>query len=242
MSRRNAVNFSELYAGFEAPIAAFDCGEKCAPYNERGVPFCCDTKHAVPAIYQSEWEYLQKNTDLWHLWQGADPTQNQQLVDETPEGMILVECLGHRQCQRGYRSLSCRAFPFFPYLDSNLDFIGLSYYWEYQDRCWVISNLQTVTAGYCQQFIHTFDQLFAKMPGERDSYAYHSAQMRRLFTRQKRAIPLLHRDGEVYKISPCTERMRKVQPVNLPKYGPYKIAARFPFPDESPILIETGQA
>jgi hypothetical protein len=240
MSENNSTNFARLYAGFEAPIAAFDCGKKCAPYNERGVPFCCDTQHAVPAVYQTEWEYLENNTDLWHLWQGADPTQTEQLKDETPEGMLLLECLGHRLCQRGFRSLSCRAFPFFPYLDSSLDFIGLSVYWEYQDRCWVISNLQVVTGEYRQQFINAFDRLFAQMPGERDSYTHHSAQMRRQFARQRRTIPLLHRDGEIYKISPSTERMRRVQPENLPKFGPYKIAAELPFPDELPFMIETG--
>jgi hypothetical protein len=232
MSKKAPLNYARLYAGFQAPITVLDCGKKCAPHNEHGVPFCCDTRHAVPTVYEAEWEYLSQNTDLWHIWQPEDPLELKQLQLETPEGMLLVECLGHRLCQRGFRSLTCRAFPFFPYLNTEKEFIGLSYYWEYEDRCWVISNLQVVTLEYRDQFIHTFERVFAEMPEERDAYARHSAHMRRLFIRQRRTIPLLTRDGLTYKISPRTEQMRQVSAGSLPKFGPYKVAALLPFPDE----------
>lgn len=225
-------NFARLYAGFQAPIAALDCGKKCAPYNEYGVPFCCDTSHAVPAAYQAEWEYLQKNTNLWHLWQPDDDADFQLVRSDTPENMHLIECLGHTQCQRSFRSLTCRAFPFFPYLNSCHEFIGLSYYWEYEDRCWVISNLRVVTPEYIQQFVTTFDTLFAQQPEERQAYARHSLFMRRRFARQGQAVPLLHREGGVYKVSPHHEGMRRVHAEILPKFGPYQVAARLPFPDE----------
>ena len=64
--------FTTIYAGFRSPIAELDCGRKCAPYNENAVPFCCDTRHAVPTAYKSEWVYLQANTDQWHLWEGEN--------------------------------------------------------------------------------------------------------------------------------------------------------------------------
>jgi hypothetical protein len=224
--------FSGLYARFEAPITALDCGKKCAPYNEHGVPFCCDTRHAVPVAYNQEWAYLNAKTDLWHIWQGADPEETRQLEDETPDGMVLIACLGHTLCQRGYRSLTCRAFPFFPYLDAEKEFLGLSYYWEYADRCWVISNLQVVSPEYRGQFVEAFEDLFAQMPQERESYARHSAHMRRVFLRQRRTIPLLHRDGCTYKISPRTGKLRQIDTASLPKYGPYRIMAQLPFPDE----------
>lgn len=225
-------NFASLYARFEAPISALDCGKKCAPYNEHGVPFCCDTRHAVPVAYDEEWKFLQANTGLWHLWQGENAEETRELASETPDGMVLIACLGHLACQRGFRSLTCRAFPFFPYLDSEKEFIGLSYYWEYDDRCWVISNLQVVSPEYRQQFIDAFENLFAQMPPERDSYARHSAHMRRVFSRWRRTIPLLHRDGSTYKISPRSGKLRQVDAASLPKYGPYKITAQMPFPDE----------
>lgn len=222
----------EIYAHFDAPIAALNCGSKCAPYNDRGVPFCCDTHHAVPTAYHEEWQFLKLNTDLWHVWEPLDQQEKARLQAETTDGMVLIECLGHHHCQRAFRSLTCRAFPFFPYLDSKREFLGLTYYWEYQDRCWVVSNLHVVSLEYRQQFLDTFDLLFARMPEERESYAHQSAQMRRVFTRRRRTIPLLHRDGLTYKVSPTSERMRHVEPKNLPKYGPYRIAAALPFPDE----------
>lgn len=226
------VNFEELYQRFQAPIAKFNCGDKCAPYNERGVPFCCDIHHAVPTVYQAEWEYLQSHTDLWHLWEGDDPEETAELQKQTPTGQLLVGCLGAELCQRGFRSITCRAFPFFPYLTRSGDFIGLSYYWEYEDRCWVISNLKLVSPDYRAEFIAAYEELFEKMPEERENFRYHSIIMRRIFGRRKRSVPLLHRNGGAYKITPRNGRMRRVVVENLPKFGPYKLAAELPFPDE----------
>jgi hypothetical protein len=221
-----------LYAGFNAPIAEFDCGERCAPHNENGVPFCCDTRHAVPTAPQSEWEYLQQNSDLWREWEAQEPGETQRLQDETPEGHVLIACKGHALCQRGFRSLTCRAFPFFPYVTGQGEFAGISYYWDYEDRCWVISNLAVVTRQYREGFIKTYDRLFKLEPEEFENFKQHSEAMRKVFEREKRSIPLLHRNGEVYKVSPTSERMRSTSYDKLPKFGPYKIAAELPFPDE----------
>ena len=226
--------FRELYARFQSPISELDCGEKCAPYNQRGVPFCCDTRHAVPTAYQAEWRYLQENTDLWRRWNGGGGAELRRLQAETPPGQVLVACLGPDRCQRAYRALTCRAFPFFPYIDSRGAFLGLSYYWEYEDRCWVISNLHVVTPAYRAECIAAFETLFERLPQEVDNFAHHSAVMRKAFRGLRRAIPLLHRNGQTYKISPRTERLRRVPVERLPKFGPYKIAASLPFPDEVP--------
>lgn len=232
MSGSKLLEFPALYAGFDAPITAFNCGDKCAPYNENGVPFCCDHRHAVPTAYQAEWEYLQANTDLWHEWESNDPVETAALRKQTPDGQVLIGCRGAAACQRGFRSVTCRAFPFFPYFNTNGEFIGLSYYAEYEDRCWVISNLQLVSPTYRAEFIRAYDALFEQMPEERDNFSYHSKLTRRLFARQGRSVPLLHRNGGSYKISPRTGRMRRVSTDSLPKFGPYKIAAELPFPDE----------
>ena len=224
--------FRALYADFQSPINALNCGEKCAPYNEYGVPFCCDTRHAVPTAYQSEWSYLVENTDLWHLWQGETTTETHRLQQDTPPGQVLIECLGHSRCQRAYRSLTCRAFPFFPYFTSQASFIGLSYYWEYEDRCWVISNLQAVSPIYRDEFIWAYEKVFERYPDEHQTFYSHSAEMRRVFQAHRRAIPLLHRNGGVYKVTPHNERLRRTSPDQLPIFGPYKLAAILPFPDE----------
>ncbi len=225
-------DFAELYQAFQAPIAALDCGDRCAPYNEHGVPFCCDTRHAVPAAYQAEWVHLQANTDLWHAWQSSDPQVTADLQSQAPPGVVLIECLGARLCQRGFRALSCRSFPFFPYFDRAGKFIGLSVYWEYEDRCWVINNLQAVSEAYRQEFVAAYDRLFELLPDEAETFRQFSTRMRRSFGQRRRAIPLLHRDGQDYLVDPGSGRLDPVELASLPKFGPYEIAAALPFPDE----------
>jgi len=232
MTGLNQEDFAGLYARFRSPITTLDCGDRCAPYNERGAPFCCDTRHAIPTAYQAEWEYLRVNTDLWHLWKADDSALTIELQEQTPAGQVLIECLGHTRCQREFRSLTCRAFPLYPYITREAEFIGLSYYWDYEDRCWVISNLQVVTPEYLGEFIAAYDSLFSRKPGELENFRYHSTIMRRVFGRRRRAIPLLHRNGNAYKIAPGSGRKRRVTPEEMPKFGPYKIAAEMPFPDE----------
>jgi hypothetical protein len=163
MNRITAEEFAEIYARFQAPLAALDCGQRCAPYNEGGAPFCCDTHHAVPAAYQAEWKYLQSNTDLWHLWAGRTPAETEQIEALAPEGQVLIACKGYQLCQRGFRSLTCRAFPFFPYITRQGQFIGLSVYWEYEERCWVINNMQVVSKLFRQEFVQaaSFDPAVA---------------------------------------------------------------------------------
>jgi hypothetical protein len=227
-----AEEFADVYARFHAPIAALDCGQRCAPYNEGGAPFCCDTHHVVPAAYQTEWKYLQDHTDLWHLWEGRTPAETAELTAQAPEEQVLIECKGYLLCQRNFRSLACRAFPFFPYITLQGQFIGLSVYWEYEDRCWVINNLQVVSRAYREEFFRNFDHLFTRMPEEFDVFRQFSMRMRRVFGRRHSTIPLFHRNGSFYKISPRTGRGRRAAPETFHKYGLYKIAAQLPFPDE----------
>lgn len=223
--------FSHLYAIFDAPITHLDCGLKCAPYNEKRVPFCCDIRHAVPTAYLSEWAFLKDNTDLWHLWQEQEDGRGE-LEKQTPDGQVLIACKGHEHCVREYRSLTCRSFPFFPYISRLGEFLGLSVYWEYSDRCWVISNLEQVSPEYLKQFVAAYEQLFALKPEEFENFHYHSKMMRRIFGRRKRRIPLLHRNGFAYLVSPGTGQMRRMPVGKLPKYEPYRTAGKLLFPDE----------
>jgi len=222
------ADIRSLYDGFDAPISAFDCGQKCAPHNPSGKPFCCDICHAVPAAYQEEWNYLQKNTDLWHKWCGdeCDDEQDEQqaeLVAETPENMLLLACLGPAKCQRPFRALSCRQFPFFPYVTSDYRFIGMAYDWEFENVCWVVSNLGAVTETYRQQFVQTHDRLFAFSQEAFDSYHLHSERMRAHYANLRCRIALLHRNGGYYLLSPGSERLARVDVERLPQFGPYKL-------------------
>lgn len=216
-----------LYDGFDSPVTSLDCGKKCAPHNPDGKPFCCDICHAVPAAYDSEWKYLERHTDLWHAWRGDEcgslkQMERVQLKNATPKGMILLACLGPSQCRRDFRALSCRQFPFFPYVTSAYRFVGLAYEWEFESKCWVISGLSRVTRKYREEFIRTYDHLFAMFQNEFENYAFHSERMRAEFLNRKRRIPLLHRNGKSYLVSPASERMYLVSPSGLPKFGPYR--------------------
>ncbi|HLF27138.1 MAG TPA: hypothetical protein VJG32_12435 [Anaerolineae bacterium] len=220
MPRPTPEDWATLLANFEAPIAAFDCGQYCAPHNN-GEPVCCSTQHAIPVVFVEEWQHLKAQSDLWHLFKPRN-AHERQMKDELTSASRLVECKGFRCCERENRSLACRAFPFFPYVTRKGDFIGLAYYWYFEDRCWVISNLRIVTREYVEQFVATYEELFRRMPAEQAHFREYSATMRRLFSRWGRAIPLLHRAGGFYLISPRTGRLRRTSPDRFPQHGPYK--------------------
>jgi hypothetical protein len=225
-------DFPHLYAAFNRPITNLDCGDKCAPYNEYGIPFCCDPRHAIPTAYQAEWAYLQANTDLWHMWLPEEEIETYRLREQTPTGQVLVECLGYKFCQRSFRTITCRSFPFYPYITRENEFIGLSYYWEYEDRCWVISNLDAVTPEYRSAFVSVYDAIFEIDPQERLNYSYHASIMRRIFGRKHRSIPLLHKDGFTYELNPNNGQLHRVSVDHLPKFDPYRLVSELPFPDE----------
>ena len=231
MMRDSEINFESLYQKFNSPIAEFDCGMRCGPLNEGGIPFCCDIKYVVPTVYDEEWEYLREVTDLWEVWKD-NSEDAEELRKMLPDGQYLVKCKGHLSCQRNFRSVTCRSFPFFPYLTGDGSFIGLSYYWEYEDLCWVISNLHVVSMKYKKEFIIAFDEILAKIPGEAIEFMHQSLRMRQEFIRQKREIPILHRNGGYYYLHPESGNLREVQSGEFPKHGNYKIMADMPFADE----------
>ena len=218
-----------LFNGFNSPIAKLDCGKKCAPHNPNGKPFCCDICHAVPAAFQSEWTYFNSTTDLWHKYRGDECHASREADagravrdSDLPSGMVLLACLGPDKCQRDYRALSCRAFPFFPYISSDYRFIGLACEWEFESVCWVISNLNSVTDKYRAEFISAFDFLLATFDDIFDNYATHSERLRADASSKRKRFPLLHRNGRAYLVSPRSERMQRVDAASLPRYGFYR--------------------
>lgn len=226
-NRHYPLDFRSLYDGFHSPITLVDCGKFCAPHNPDGKPFCCDICSAVPVAYRQEWEYLQPNTSLWHKWRGdecareaIDPAG---LLAQTPEHLLLLACKGPAFCERENRAISCRQFPFFPYITSDFRFIGLTYDWEFVNKCWVLSHLDQVSKGYLQEFISTFDQLFSAMLEDLDAYTTLSEETREHYAKLKRRFPVLHRNGNWYLVSPVNETMRKISPASLPRFQPYSI-------------------
>ena len=117
--------FQEIYRGLAMPLCEIDCGLKCGPYNDYGVPICCDINQVIPAAFELEWSYLKENTDLWEPWSSSGPLA-EELQEELLDGQVLLACQGYQDCQRDFRALTCRAFPFYPYLEWRaLGFLGL---------------------------------------------------------------------------------------------------------------------
>jgi hypothetical protein len=219
-------NYQIWYALFNTPLITTDCGTLCAPHNPNQKPFCCDICYAVPFAYHPEWDYLKKNTDLWHIWRGDECTDNPEdpriLSTAISGSTTLLACLGPDLCQRQFRSLSCRQFPFFPYITSKHIFIGLAYNWDFEDTCWMISHLGQLSDNFRVEFVNFYDNFFLSQPQELHHYGKRSAQMRAEFISQKRSITILHRDGGYYLLRPINERLRVVTPDRLPRFGYYR--------------------
>lgn len=220
-----ALNLRAIYQQFNTPVTEFDCGLKCAPFNSNGIPFCCDICHAVPAVYLQEWVYLRQRTDLWSVWRGDECAQEHEnpaeLRAQTPEHMTLLACKGPAHCQRQFRAISCRQFPFFPYITGKGRFIGLAYEWRYEPTCWVISHLASVTEAFRAEFIRLYDELLGLWDEEFLSYVLLSQEMREHFIAEKRRIPLIHRKGGYYLLDPTNERLQRISADALPRFGPY---------------------
>lgn len=211
--------YVDIFASFGANVVGLDCGKKCAPHNG-GIPVCCDTGHAIPIISKNEWTVLSQRSDMWHKFKAVTPDAKQVLSDLS-SACMAVECKGARLCERDNRSMACRAFPFFPYIDKNDNIIGLSYYWNFADRCWVISNMGKVRREFVQQFLKSYDTLFAADPEERQVFRDHSATMRRVFSRKGEPIYVIQPDMTYLMIKPKGAGTKLVQASDLPSFPPY---------------------
>jgi len=224
--------FRELYKQFSSPLSEIDCGKKCGPYNDFGVPVCCDIRLVIPAAYEGEWAYLRKKTDLWHPWKGEEDYGSDELEKDLQDGQVLLECLGYQHCQRGYRSITCRAFPFYPYLTGAGVFQGLVYYRDFRQSCWIINNLGVVSQQFKEEFQKAYEILFETYPGTREAYLDFSAAMREETARLEESLVLLDFSGNLCLVDPRTEIVRRGSYQDLEAYGPFRVARELVFPDE----------
>ena len=219
------LDVADLYSRFASPICEIDCGQICRQYNPSGKPFCCDICVTVPVALKEEWAYLKPNTRLWHRLRGdecpADPLDLPEMEAETPHYMHLMACKGPAHCERDFRAFSCRQFPFSAYITADDQFIGMTYNFDFEEVCWVISHLDQVSERYRKEFFEVYDYLLFERPSEYDNYYWLSQEMRELFIKKRKSIPLLHREGGCYLLNPKTEELTPVDPRDLPKFGPY---------------------
>jgi hypothetical protein len=222
MTERHAKpeDYRRIYDLFQAPIARFDCGRRCAPLNG-GEPVCCSTDHAMPVVDRAEWRLLKSRTDMWRHHRPSDAL-GKRLVAELHASCLAIECKGSRHCERDNRTLACRSFPFFPYIERDGRFAGLSIHWTFVDRCWVMSNLQIVDDEFRRQFVAAYELLFQADPGEFQVHKEYSATLRRVFSRKGLAIPMIGREGGLFKILPHGGGTVECKAEKLPKFGPYR--------------------
>jgi hypothetical protein len=223
--------FRDLYREFEMPLCELDCGLKCGPHNDYGVPVCCDIQLVVPAAFELEWSYLQENTDLWQPWSSSGLI-DRDLAEQVQDGQVLLECKGYQQCQRSFRTLTCRAFPFYPYLTSQGLFSGLAYYSDFREECWIISNLAVVSTTYKVAFQGTFNKIFDLFPGSRDDFLDYCCFVRDEAAEHGEQIVVLDFQAGVGLVDPLTETVTPVGFQDLDAYGPFAVARELPFPDE----------
>lgn len=214
------ADFKTVYDRFQANISRFDCGRFCAPLNN-GQPVCCDTAHAIPVVDKPEFQLLKSRTDLWSRFKPHDAIARK-IVAELHKDCVAVECKGARFCERDNRTLACRAFPFYPYFTRTGELLGLGTYWIFADRCWLISNMQVVEREFVEEFIAAYEYVFARDEAERDAMKNHSANHRRIATRNNQPILLIGRTGGFLKIMPRTHQVRPATEKDLIRSGPYK--------------------
>lgn len=211
--------YKRIFKNFTANVVPLDCGEKCRHLNG-GIPVCCDVEQAVPIMDKSEFKLLRSRSDLWRKYRPPNE-HGEELVESLHHDCVAAECKGAQFCERDNRSLSCRAFPFFPYITKEGDFIGMATYWTFEDRCWVISNMKKVTQEFITEFHDVYEHLFENKPDEFDVFKDYSATMRRVFSRWKRSIYIVDRDKNFHAIQPKGAGMEKVKKSQLPAFGPY---------------------
>ncbi|MEG9861221.1 MAG: hypothetical protein V6Z81_01750 [Parvularculales bacterium] len=218
-------DFSRIYEMFGSAISRrHDCGQFCAPLNG-GTPVCCDTGNAIPVVDKAEWHLLKSRTDLWRRFKPFDAA-SREVVDDLASVCRAIECKGAAFCERENRSLACRAFPFFPYFTKQKELVGLSYYWTFADRCWVMSNLHIVEPRFVRELITAYEYMFARDDDERDAFINQSVSIRRIFSRRRKSFPVIGREGEWFQVPPHSGGQLK--PITSSRYK-----AHAPFTSQS---------
>ena len=225
--RLGESDYDRLLSAFASPIAALDCGRFCAPLND-GEPVCCTTENAVPVMDRGEWRLLSGRTDLWSRFRPKDAA-GRDIVAESGTLCVAAACKGAAFCERDNRSLSCRAFPFAPYIDAKGDFAAISYFWGFADRCWVISNLHLATKKYLAEFFAAYDALFARDRDEWRANFENAATQRRVHSRRGVRFAAVGRDFRWRWVLPHGAGWQLMEDParEMARFGPYKSAAAY---------------
>ncbi|MFO1052292.1 MAG: hypothetical protein U1F36_08775 [Planctomycetota bacterium] len=181
---------AELLGILTAPVTDFDCGTLCAP-SHGGIPVCCHGETIQPVLYRAEFALLRRRSTMWsrHRGQGVNDAAELRPCE------MFADCKGHTRCEREHRALSCRTFPFEPYLDHDDRLAGLVFVYDLMQLCPLIGSGHRIRDDFIEQCGRMFARLFEFDPDERELWAMQSRALRRSFGRAGAKIAVYRKDG-----------------------------------------------
>ncbi|OGJ86583.1 MAG: hypothetical protein A2487_11715 [Candidatus Raymondbacteria bacterium RifOxyC12_full_50_8] len=173
------INWERLYGMFTAPVIEGDCSVLCAHEN-RGVPPCCSIRRHVPMLFKEEFAWLMKKTRMW---------SPKRALFSNHHAIMFCACKGVRECDRHYRSLSCRFFPFEPYMDDRGRFLGATWMYSVEKTCPLVGSApEKVNQAFIDQFVRVWTKLFLVYHEEYEFYRAESRKLREAFARIDRNV------------------------------------------------------
>ncbi|MCC6782724.1 MAG: hypothetical protein IT457_07750 [Planctomycetes bacterium] len=189
----SAAQIAELHALLTAPVTSFDCGTLCAPGNG-GVPVCCQNHTIMPVLYAAEFALLERRSRMWTRYVPQNEGERE-LAAELRPCELFATCKGAAHCEREHRALSCRTFPFEPYLAHDDTLCGLVFAWDLAALCPLIGSGHRIEPRFLEQTLTAFTKLFAWAPDELELWRGNSRTLRRSFARSAARISVYRPDG-----------------------------------------------
>jgi len=184
---QTAANWGILYNAFTAEVCDFNCGTLCAPDNG-GEPACCRNDGCAPILYKDELRYLKSNTDMWRRRRARNEEERKEFA-EIEDYICYGGCKGVTHCDRRYRSLTCRFFPFEPYIEKSGQFPGLTWVYRCDYLCPLIGNREVrINQEYIDQSVRVWWSMFALYPEEYSCYYEESEKTRRTLKRRGKRV------------------------------------------------------
>ncbi|TGK00269.1 hypothetical protein EHQ53_09805 [Leptospira langatensis] len=188
------------YSLLQEEITEYNCGSLCAPSNG-GIPVCCQSDNALPALYKAEYEMLSKRTDLWKAYVPMTREEKKDFAEYDHRKITFCECKGVAHCERENRSISCRTFPLEPYLDTRGVLVGLVFMHEFKNKCPLTSLPKDIRQDFIDNHFLFWEKLLFRVESEYEVYTESSKAYRRRRKRTGVDFPILypsHLKGKEY--------------------------------------------
>jgi len=195
--KKKTFPWASMYRYFTAPLCDINCGSLCAPENN-GIPVCCENEYHLPVLFSDELRWLRSKTNLWKKKPARTAAEKKEAA-EIEVYITYAHCRGIDNCQRPFRSLTCRFFPFEPYIGKKGTFKGITWIYRSKDSCPLIKNKKlSINQAYIDQSITVWRKIFEYYPREFECYADESKKLRKKFKRKGRKIAIFkHSNDEI---------------------------------------------